>query len=268
MRLPGTRRRPRSGRPLFPPLVGLAPLALVLLLWQLFGDPDSVNFPPPGEWVEATKAVQDRDLLLPALEQTLAVFAVALVLAAVIGAAAGTLLGASAFARDAFGPVAEFLRNFPPPAAVPVAVLLLGDTLTMSLIVIVGTAVWPIILNTEEAVRAIPHVRINAGRALGLSRPRQITTLIVPGVLPAVMIGVRVATPICLIVVLLAEMLASTGGVGHLILERQRMYDSAGVFACLAIVGVLGLLTSATVGGLERVMLRNWPPSHAEGKST
>ncbi|WP_436764247.1 ABC transporter permease [Streptosporangium sp. V21-05] len=262
MRPSGLRRRPSTARPLFPPLVGLLPLAVLLLAWQMLGDRGSADFPPPTSWIEAIEAVRQRGLLVPALQRTLLVFAAALAIATVIGAAIGTLLGASTVARKAFGPLTELLRNFPPPAAVPVAVLLLGNTTTMSLIVIVATALWPIVLNTQEAVRVIPRVRIDAGRALGLSRGRQISSMIVPGVLPAVMIGVRVATPICLIVVLLAEMLASTGGIGHLILERQRLYDSAGVFACLAIVGVLGLLTSTLVGGFERVLLRNWPPGH------
>ncbi|GAA3226411.1 ABC transporter permease [Actinocorallia longicatena] len=249
-----------QGAALFPPLTGLAPLALVLVVWQLLGDPDSANFPPPSSWFEAAEAVQRRGLLVPSLERTLLVFAAALAIAAVLGAAAGTVLGASPLARRVFGPLTEFLRTFPPPAAVPVAVLLLGTTTTMSLIVIVATAMWPIVLNAQEAVRTIPRVRIDAGRALGLSRGHRLVSVIAPGVLPAVMVGVRVATPICLIVVLLAEMLAGTGGVGHLILERQRLYDSAGVFACLAIVGVLGLLTSAVMGVLERVLLRNRPP--------
>lgn len=260
-------RGSRAGRPrpLFPPLVGLAPLALLLALWQILGDPDSANFPPPASWLDAVQAVHERDLLVPAIRRTVLVFVAALAIATVVGAALGTLLGASARARKAFGPVTEFLRNFPPPAAVPVAVLLLGNGTTMSLIVIVSTAVWPIVLNTEEGVRAIPRLRIDAGRALGLSRSRQISAMIVPGVLPVVMIGVRVATPVCLIVALLAEMLGSTGGIGHLLLERQRLYDSAGVFACLAIVGILGLLISAAVGGLERKVLKNWPPSHSGG---
>jgi len=258
------RRKARDVRPLLPPLVGLLPLALLLVLWQVFGHVDSTEFPPPSTWLDALRAVDDRDLLWPAIQRTVLVFAAALAAATVVGAAAGTLLGASKTARSAFGPLADFLRNFPPPAAVPVAVLLLGNGLGMSLVVIVATALWPILLNTEEAVRAIPKARIDAGRSLGLSRRRQVTSMIVPGVMPMVMIGVRVATPVCLIVTLLAEMLASTGGIGQLILERQRLYDSAGVFGCLAIVGALGLLISVVVGAFERGLLKNWPPSHGD----
>ncbi|MBW8487214.1 ABC transporter permease [Actinomadura parmotrematis] len=260
-------RRRKAKRPLFPPPAGLLPLAVLLAAWQLLGDPHAADFPSPGAWIDAGRAVQDRGLLLPALGTTLLTFALALALATLAGAALGTLLGASPAARRLLGPLTEFLRNFPPPAAVPVAVLLIGTTRATTLAVVVAAALWPIALNTQEAIDAVPRVRIDAGRALGLGRGRQIASVIVPGVLPAVAVGVRIAAPICLIVVLLAEMLTSTGGVGGLVLERQRQYDSAGVFACLAIVGALGLLTSAAVGLAERVLLRHQPPDHAEGNA-
>ncbi|MFG1928660.1 ABC transporter permease [Cryptosporangium sp. NPDC048952] len=248
----------------FPPLIGLLPLVVLLVGWQVVADPDASNLPPPSTWWDAVRAVDERGLLVPAVVRTVLVFFAAITIATVAGVAFGTVLGASSRARAAFGPLAEFLRNFPPPASVPVAVLLIGNNLAMNLVVIVSAALWPILLNTEGAVRDIPPVRIAVGRMLQLSRTRRVFSLLVPSVLPMVMVGVRVATPVCLIVTLLAEMLASTGGIGQVILERQRLYDSAGVFGFLIIVAALGLLVTAIVGGLERVILRNWPPRHGD----
>lgn len=257
MAAPGQVGAPRVR--VFPPLLGLLPLTLLLVIWQLFGDPESASFPPPSQWFGAVTSLDFSEVLLPATERTILVFVAALLLATVLGIALGTVMGTSTKTRRALSPFTEFCRTFPPPAAVPVAVLVLGNTLTMSLLVIVGTAMWPVVINTVVGVQAIPDVRVDAGRILGLSRRERILKVVVPSVLPGVALGVRVATPICFIVTLLAEMLASTGGLGQLILSRQRVFDSGGVFGLLVLIGILGLVVNAAVGWLEGRALANRP---------
>jgi ABC-type nitrate/sulfonate/bicarbonate transport system permease component len=243
----------------FPPLVGLLPLVVLLALWQLLGSPDSPSFPVPSEWFTALTSLDAGEVVLPAVARTILVFAGALLVATVLGVVLGTVMGASRKAERALSPLTEFCRTFPPPAAVPVAVLILGNTLGMSILVIVATAMWPIVINTVAGVQAIPSVRIDAARILGLSLRERIGKVVVPSVLPGIALGVRVAAPICLIVTLLAEMLASTGGLGQLILGRQRVFDAAGVFGLLVLIGVLGLVVNALVGWIEGRALANHP---------
>lgn len=241
------------------PVVGLAPLLLLLVIWQLVGSDQSVTFPPPSTWWSALRSLDDADVLRPAIVHTLWVFLLSLGSATVLGVVVGAPIGISRRLERAASPLMEFARAFPPPAAVPVGVLLLGPTLHMSVLVIVATAVWPIIINTVSATQRIPRVRIDVGRSLDIPPWVRFSKLIVPSVLPAVLLGVRVATPICFIVTLLAEMLASTPGLGQLLLQQQRLFDSQSVFALLALIAVLGLLINVAVARVEAFLLRNWP---------
>ncbi|HZO37241.1 MAG TPA: ABC transporter permease subunit [Solirubrobacteraceae bacterium] len=254
------RRRParRLGRRLAP-VLGLLPLVVGLACWELFGDKGSPTFPPPSTWWDALRILNDDGTLMPAIGETLKTFAVALAVATAIGVALGIAIGMSRIVDRALGPLLEFFRIMPPPAIIPVAVLVIGTNLQMKVLVVVLACVWPILLNTTSAVRAIPPVRIAMARSLRLSNPALLRKVIVPSTLPGSVLGLRVATPLCFIVTLVVEMLASSGGVGQLILLNQRNFNAQAVFGLLVVIALLGLALSLLIAATESRALRRWP---------
>lgn len=241
------------------PLLGLLPLACGLAYWQLLGDESSPTFPPPSTWWHALGTLNTSGVLMPAIGETLKTFALALVLAALVGIGLGMAIGMSRKVDRALGPLLEFCRIMPPPAIVPVAALVIGINTVMSVVVVVFAAVWPILLNTSSAVRSIPAVRIAMARSLRLSKTALLRKVILPSVAPGSVLGIRVATPLCFIVTLLVEILASSSGVGQLLLHSQSNFNAAAVFGLLVVVGVLGLLLSVLIAFIEGRALRRWP---------
>src|SRR5580658_8975879 len=94
----------------FPPLRGLLPLVALLALWQIIDPQRSPYFPPPSAWWSGLTGLAHSGRLLSALTATLTTFALAIVLACVIGGFTGVLIGRSRAARRALGPLMEFCR--------------------------------------------------------------------------------------------------------------------------------------------------------------
>jgi ABC-type nitrate/sulfonate/bicarbonate transport system permease component len=232
-------------------LQGLLPLIVLLSLWQVLGDPRSPYFPPPSQWAVALVDRASAGDLIPAVLTTFQSVAVALVLATILGAGIGGLIGASPLLARCLGPTMEFLRTLPPPTIVPVATLIIGVNDTMKLSVITFAALWPVLLNTTSGVRSIHPTLLDASRSLHLGALARTTKIFLPALLPSILTGMRVATPLAIIVSLLAEMLTLMPGLGALLLMAQRNFNSAEVFGLLAVVGSFGFILNAALAALE-----------------
>jgi ABC-type nitrate/sulfonate/bicarbonate transport system permease component len=230
---------------------GLLPLVLLLVLWELTGDPASPYFPPPSTWVDGIRPLLDNDTLLPAIGQTALTFLLGLAIATVLGSVVGTLVGAVRPVDRALSPSLEFLRALPAASLVPVAALVLGYTMQMKLVVVVLPATWPILLTCRTARRTLSPVLLDTPRTLGLSAVDRMRKILVPALTPAVLLGVRVAAPLALIITLLVEIVTRVDGLGAVLGAAQASFLSAQVYGLLTIAGVLGFVVNWVVTRAE-----------------
>ena len=237
-------------------LTGLLPLALLLAVWELVGSPDSPFFPAPSSWWPALFVRGQGEDIIPAILDTTQTFGLGLIVATIVGVGVGLGVGVSSRADQAFGPMFEFARALPPAALVPVATLLLGFDETMKVVVVVLAAVWPIMLNTRTGVRTIDPTLLDAARSMRLSRRQTVWRVLLPSVTPSVLLGVRVATPVALVITLLVEYLTGVNGVGALVGDAQRTFQPARVYALIVIAGLLSLVVNSLVRYLESGVTR------------
>jgi ABC-type nitrate/sulfonate/bicarbonate transport system permease component len=248
-------RRPRT----FPPLRGLLPLGLVLGWWQLVGSEASPYFPAPSSWARGLYRLWQSGTLLAAAGQTLTTFALSLAVATVLGSVLGIAVGASRRIDRALGPTLEFARAMPPAAMVPVAALLIGYDERMKVAVVTSAAIWSVVLNVRGGVRALDPVLVDTARCLHLGWLDRSRKCIVPALLPAIFLGVRVAAPVALVVTLLVEIVTRVGGLGALIALSQRNYLSAQVYGLILLAGLFNFLVNGVVAALEALALRHRP---------
>ncbi|MBW3537324.1 MAG: ABC transporter permease [Actinobacteria bacterium] len=237
---------------------------VLLSVWELAGSPGSPYFPPPSTWGSALIALWENGVLLAAVVATLTTFSIALGAATVLGAGVGLVVGGSPAADRALGPTFEFARAMPPAAMVPIATLLLGYDETMKVTVVTLAAIWAILLNTRAGVRRIDQTLLDAARSLQLGKLDRIRKVIVPALLPAIFLGVRVAAPIAVVITLLVEILTNVEGVGALIAQSQRTFQPARVYALIVVAGALSFLVNAVLGAIESYVFR-YRPSTAGG---
>jgi ABC-type nitrate/sulfonate/bicarbonate transport system permease component len=239
------------------PLRGLLPLLMGLALWQIFGSREVAYFPPPLDWLNSLDKLREASRLWPALETTLASFFAALFLSIVLGTMLGILLGRSLLMDRLLGPALEFGRTMPAGALVPVAVLIMGYTESMTLFVVTLTSFWPIFLNVRSAARRIGQDRLDTARVLRLSWWATQRKVVLPSVLPSIQLGAQLAAPIVLIIVLLVEILTQTSGIGREIALAQSTFRSATVYGLVALTGLLGLVVNWAVSWTGR-LVRNY----------
>lgn len=257
---PARSRHPRGG-PVgpIPPLRGLLPLIILLAIWQIVGSERSPYFPPPSTWVRGLFKLADNGTLWPGAISTLLTFAMALILATVLGTLFGLLVGASKKADRALGPTLEFARALPPAAIVPIAVLLIGYDQKMKVAVVTIAAIWPILLNTRAGMRSLDPVLRDTARCLHLSRFDRSRKCILPALVPAILLGVRVAAPVALVITLLVEIVTRVGGLGGLIALSQRNFLSAQVYGLILVAGLFSFLVNGLVAALEAYVYRRRP---------
>ena len=254
------RRRPRGGQQrssAFPPLRGLLPLAVLLVVWQLLGSAHSPYFPPPSTWARGVGDLWSSGRLWPATVQTLSTFAIALGAATVLGTLLGLVVGASAKADRALGPTLEFARAMPPAAVVPIAALLIGYDTKMKVAVVTFAAIWSVLLNTRAGVRSLDPVLLEMARSMRLSPLERTRKCVLPAMLPSIFLGVRVAAPVALVITLLVEIVTRIDGIGALIANAQRNYLSGQVFGLILVAGLFSFLVNGLVSMLQAFAFRN-----------
>jgi ABC-type nitrate/sulfonate/bicarbonate transport system permease component len=152
----------------------------------------------------------------------------------------GILMGLSQSVYRLFEVIVEMLRPVPPPVMIPVAMLFFGLEDEMKIFVIFFSCAWPILLNTLDGARNVDRVLLNTARTFGLSQWEIIWKVILPAASPQIVTGLKVSLPITLILVVISEMVGSTDGIGYFILDSQRRFRVAHMYAGMLTLAILG----------------------------
>lgn len=230
---------------------------LVLVAWGIWSTRSANQFfPGPITIAEAFTETWISQALIDDVLPSLSRLAVGIIASIVLGVAAGTLIGLVGWLRDLLEPLLEFFRAIPPPVLIPVVMLMLGITDTMKVVVIVSGAIWPILLNTIEGVRATDSVMTETAQSFQLTRWERLWFLVLPAASPRIMTGVRQGVSVALILMVISEMFASSSGLGYRIAYFQRNYLIAEMWSGILLLGLVGILLAALFGLAERHVLR------------
>lgn len=243
----------------FKSLRGLIPIFVLLGIWQLVGNTQSATTPAPSAWWPAFKQIEASGQLWIALRTTMELYVEGLVIAAILGVAVGIVLGSSRHVARAMSPLLEFLRATPAAAIVPGFILLFHASKDTEIFIVVFGTIWPILLNTTSARAALSPLRLDVGHTMGLSLWERLFKLVIPSLLPAIFVGIRLAATLCLIVTLLVDFLVATGGLGYLLVEYEQEFNGSDAFALLAVIAIVAILINLIIGAAERLVLRRFP---------
>jgi ABC-type nitrate/sulfonate/bicarbonate transport system permease component len=196
----------------------------------------------PSAWAES---------LVPSLTRLLAGWFGAVV----IGVVLGTLIGMSATARDFVNPIIQFLRAIPPPALLPLFIVLLGIGDVMKAVMILFGVIWPIVLNTADGVASVEPLHRETGRVYRIGFRDELTRIILPSAAPKIFAGLRVSLSIAVILMVISEMVATVNGVGFELVQAQRSFRSLDVWATIVLLGIIGYALNAILAAVEGYVL-------------
>jgi ABC-type nitrate/sulfonate/bicarbonate transport system permease component len=183
-------------------------------------------------------------------------------LAVVVGVALGIPIGLSRIARLWTMPHIEYWRAMPPPALLPISVILLhsiGNVQKVSFIAFF--CVFPILLNTIDGVRGIDPTLVDTARSYGIRGWERIRRVVLPAALPQIAAGMRNSLSLAVIIMVLAEYFSSTSGVGYVLLISKNTFEMAPMWAAILLIGALGYLLNLVFLLAERRLLawhRGW----------
>lgn len=246
-------------------LTGLATVAAIAGLWEATVRAGMIDYefvPAPSAIGQAVVDLAAAGSLWPQVLHTLVVTVVGWAAAAVIGIALGLLLGLSTTAYRYSITSFEVTRAIPPITFVPAALLVLGFSVRMELVIVVYAGVWPVLVNTIGGVRQTPAELLDVARMMRLSRRHTIAKIVLPSVMPAVVVGLRLALSLCLVLTVVAEMIGNPAGLGHALVRARLAIQPEQMFAYVLAIGVLGVSLN---GGL-RLAAAALAPSPAGGR--
>jgi ABC-type nitrate/sulfonate/bicarbonate transport system permease component len=224
---------------------GLLLIVALLILWELsvrLKLVQAVSWPAFSSvataWVRLTLNGELSGELLVTLQRLFTGYG----LAVVAGVGVGILMGYFRFCYNLLEPLSESLRPIPSPAYLPMAILFLGIGDQMKVFMVGLSCFFPILLNTYSGVRAVDPVQINTARTFGLGPWATIVQVIVPAAAPYIFTGMRISLAVALIVSVIAEMVASSNGMGFFILQTQRSFRIPEMYAGVIMLGLLGYL--------------------------
>jgi sulfonate transport system permease protein len=176
-----------------------------------------------------------------------------------IGAALAVAAGLSRVGERLIDGNVQVLRFVPIIGLESLFVLWLGVGETAKISMITLGVMFPVYINTFAAIRSIDPSYGELADVVGLSRVARIRRIILPAALPGFLVGLRLAMAVAWLLLVFAEQINASSGLGYLIVQAQTYFQSNVIVVCLACYAILGLLTDVFVRGLEASLLR-WQP--------
>jgi NitT/TauT family transport system permease protein len=233
--------------------------ALLLVLWQIVVSVTrlpEVILPPPGMVIR--QFIVSFPELLQQARVTVLESVAAFAIAALVGAAIATCMTFSVTARDMVYPNLVLLQLIPKIALAPLFVVWLGVNAPSRIAFAVFISFFPIALSTATGLGSTDSHAIQLCRSLGASSWQTFIRVRVPFALPYLFTGLKIATTLVFIGIVVGEFVSSNAGLGHFILLAGATGETAKIFAGLAALSFCGLAFYGMVVAAERLMQRWW----------
>jgi ABC-type nitrate/sulfonate/bicarbonate transport system permease component len=244
---------------------GLALPVALLVVWQAWGVASaSPRTPVPTHIVRAAiDLIGSGDLPL-AIAQSLGRVFAGFAVAAVIAIPLGLAMGASRAVERNVDPVVESFRPIAAIAILPLAILWLGTGTPAAVLIVAYAAFFPIVVNTVAGAKRISPTLLRAAATMGLSRFATMRTVIVPGALPAIGVGLRIGMGVAWTAIVAAELAVGakaggggSGGIGAMMfIFYAYSIELNRIVVCMIAVGLVALVLDR---GLRAMMRRLMP---------
>jgi ABC-type nitrate/sulfonate/bicarbonate transport system permease component len=178
-----------------------------------------------------------------------------LALAAAIAVPLGVALGTNPLLYRSLRIPIEFLRPIPAVALVPIVVLMTGAGFESKLFLATFAATWPLLIQTVYGMQDADPIGRETARAFQVGRMDRLARVTLPGAMPYVATGLRLASSVALTLTVTAEIVIGAGGLGRSIAVASEGGDAQRMYALIAVTGIVGGTQNAALARFERRVL-------------
>ncbi|GBG57117.1 sulfonate ABC transporter permease [Sporomusaceae bacterium FL31] len=234
-------------------------IILFLLIWEIApraGWVPQTFISPPSIVAETLFDLIVSGVLFVHIKTSLLRSVFGFILAVVVGVPLGLFLGGwfPLFERI-MNPVLRLLSEINPFSLFPVFILLFGIGEISKIAMIFWVCIWPVVLNTTTGVQTVDELLIKSARSMGVVGKDLFLKVILPAASPNIFHGLRTACSVAFFMLIAAEMVGASSGLGWLVFNAQNNYQIPKLFATTFTIAALGLSLNGLFGILERRLL-------------
>ncbi|RXH00011.1 ABC transporter permease [Bradyrhizobium zhanjiangense] len=239
-------------------LVGIGTPVVLLGLWEFaayFGLLDTRFFPPPSAIVHQFAALIASGELGANIMASLKRLGLGMLLGGIPALLLGLAMGISRPLRAAIDPLISATYPIPKSAILPLVLLIFGLGEMSKVVMVALGAFYPIVINTVVGVANIDKIYLDVGQNYRANRWQVFRTIALPGALPAIMAGVKLAVGMGLILIAISEMVAASDGIGYMIWNAWQVLTVDTMYVGLLVIAVLGFLFSVILDEIEHRLI-------------
>ena len=241
----------------------------LLLAWEVLARLElipSLVLPAPSTVLTTAKALLASGELQTHLAASLRRAALGFGVGTGLGLGLGLVVGLFPLAHALLDRSLQVLRAVPFLAIMPLVIVWFGIGESGKVFLIALGSLFPMYLNTALGVRQVDPKLLEMGRVMGLGRGRLIVFAVLPGALPSLLNGVRLALTTSWLALVVAETVGANSGIGFLATNAREFLQTDVMVLVIAIYALIGVASDLAVRLLERWLLA-WHPNYARARS-
>jgi 1,4-dihydroxy-2-naphthoate octaprenyltransferase len=231
---------------------------IVLAIWEVLSRTETINplfFPAPTSLEGTTRELIRTGQLWDDTRASLTRILLGFVVAAVPGVMLGILMGLWWPLRAMLTPIAASLFAIPKIAILPLVIIIFGIGETSKVAMVAISVFFLVVLSTMRAVMEVEQGYFEVARNAGANIWQQMRTVALPGALPGIFSGLRLALGFSLLVIVGTEFLAARNGIGYLIWNSYQTFAIEKMYVGLIVTGLLGWVLNLVMDEIERIAI-------------
>jgi ABC-type nitrate/sulfonate/bicarbonate transport system permease component len=236
-------------------LLGVTTVLAFVVAWQLVANAriwSPLFLPGPSDIVAAFGELVAEGELAQDLTISGQEFVIGYSLAAVVGTVLGLLLGWYRKARYAFDPFITFFYATPRIVLLPLIIIWVGIGIESKIWIVFLGAFFAVLINTMAGVRSLDENLLRVARSFGATQIDVFRTIALPGSVPFILTGLRLATGHALVGIVVGEIVGAPHGIGRMMWIAGQTFQSARMFVGLFFLAVTGVVLTYALQKLER----------------
>lgn len=238
-------------------------VATALIAWEWSvrsGRLSPLFFPAPSVVVMTIARLLRSGELVTHTRATLLRVVCGLVLGGVPGLLVGLAMGWWRWLREALDPLVAAVHPLPKIAVLPLIMIIFGIGESSKIVAVAVGTFFPLLINSMAGVRQISPIHFEVAENYGASPSKVMTRIVIPGSLPLVLVGARLALSIALLFTIAVELVSAREELAKIIWLAWQTLRTEELYASLAVIGALGVGFNLLLQSLARRLV----PWHAE----
>jgi sulfonate transport system permease protein len=228
---------------------------LILIFWQLLslrGVIPSRILPAPTDVFLAAVTLLGSGELVDHIQISLNRALIGFLIGGVLGFLFGLFNGIFRFSELIFDTSIQMLRNIPHLALIPLVILWFGIDETSKIFLVALGVLFPVYINTYHGIKSVDKGLIEMGKAYGLKGPSLFFTIILPGALSSILVGIRFSLGVMWLTLIVAETISASSGIGYMAMNAREFMQMDVIVLAIVLYALFGKLSDMIARYFEK----------------